>query len=58
MLKPDNQPAYRLAPQHERRFRILELEGFLVEFRGEGTIVGEVIFHQPNGTFIAKRVED
>jgi hypothetical protein len=58
VLKPDNQPAYRLAPQHGRRFRILELEGFLVEFRGEGTIVDEVIFHQPNGTFIAKRVED
>jgi hypothetical protein len=58
VLKPDNQPAYRLAPQHGRRFRTLELEGFLVEFRGEGTIVDEVIFHQPNGTFIAKRVED
>jgi CubicO group peptidase (beta-lactamase class C family) len=58
VLKPDNQPAYRLAPQQGRRFRILELEGFVVEFRGEGTIVDEVIFHQPNGTFIAKRVEN
>jgi CubicO group peptidase (beta-lactamase class C family) len=58
VLKSDNQPAYRLAPQQGRRFRILELEGFVVEFRGEGTIVDEVIFHQPNGTFIAKRVED
>ena len=58
VLKPDNQPAYRLAPQQGRRFRIVELEGFVVEFRGEGTIVDEVIFHQPNGTFIAKRVED
>jgi CubicO group peptidase (beta-lactamase class C family) len=58
VLKPDNQPAYRLAPQHGRRFRIVGLEGFIVEFRGEGTIVDEVIFHQPNGTFVARRSED
>ena len=58
VLKPDNQPAYRLAPQQGRRFRIVELEGFFVEFGGEAMIVDEVIFHQPNGTFIAKRVED
>ena len=57
VLKPDNQPAYRLAPQQGRRFRIVELEGFVVEFRGEGAIIDEVIFHQPNGTFIARRVE-
>jgi CubicO group peptidase (beta-lactamase class C family) len=56
VLKPDNQPAYRLAPQHGRRFRIVELEGFFVEFRGEGMIIDEVIFHQPNGTFVATRV--
>ena len=37
VLKPDHQPAYRLAPQQGRRFRIVELEGFVVEFRGEGT---------------------
>jgi len=58
VLKPDNQPAYRLAPQQGRKFRIVELEGFVVEFRGEGTIVEEVVFHQPNGTFTARRVED
>lgn len=57
VLKPDNQPAYRLAPQEGRRFRIAELEGFFVEFRGVGTIIDEVIFHQPNGTFVAKRVD-
>jgi CubicO group peptidase (beta-lactamase class C family) len=57
VLKSDYQPAYRLAPEQGRRFRIVELEGFVVEFRGEGTIIDEVIFHQPNGTFIAKRVE-
>lgn len=57
VLKPDNQPAYRLAPQQGRRFHIVELEGFFVEFRGEGAIVDEVIFHQPNGTFTARREE-
>ena len=57
VLKPDNQPAYRLAPQQGRRFRIVELEGFFVEFRGEGTIIDELIFHQPNGTFVATRVD-
>jgi hypothetical protein len=58
VLKPDYQPAYRLAPEQGRRFRIVELEGFVVEFRGEGTTVDEVIFHQPNGTFVAQRVEE
>jgi hypothetical protein len=57
VLKPDNQPAYRLAPQQGRRFHIVELEGFFVEFRGEGAIIDEVIFHQPNGTFTARREE-
>ena len=58
VLKPDNQPAYRLVPQEGRRFRIVELEGFFVEFRGEATMIDELIFHQPNGTFAAKRVDD
>ena len=35
-----------------------KLEGFFVEFRGEGTIIDELIFHQPNGTFVAKRVDE
>jgi CubicO group peptidase (beta-lactamase class C family) len=56
VLQPDNQPAYRLAPQEGRRFRIVELEGFFVEFSGIETDIDEVIFHQPNGTFVAKRV--
>jgi hypothetical protein len=35
-----------------------QLEGFVVEFRGDdGTIVDDVMFHQPNGKFVAKRVE-
>ncbi len=57
VLKPDNQPAYRLAPHQGRRFRVVELEGFAVEFRGAGEIIEELIFHQPNGTFFAQRVD-
>lgn len=55
ILKPDFQPAYRLEPQQGRRFRIVELEGFAVEFRGEGDEITQIVFHQPNGTFIADR---
>lgn len=55
VLKSDNQSAYRLAPRHGRRFRIVELEGFAVEFRGEGMSMDEVIFHQSNGTLVARR---
>jgi CubicO group peptidase (beta-lactamase class C family) len=58
VLKPDNQPAYHLEPQQGRSFRIVELVGFVVEFSGEGTVVDQVIFHQPNGTFIARRIEE
>jgi CubicO group peptidase (beta-lactamase class C family) len=58
ILKPDFQPAYRLEPQQGRQFRIAELEGFAVEFRGEGESIGQIVFHQPNGTFLADRVAE
>ncbi|RXT50561.1 serine hydrolase [Bradyrhizobium betae] len=56
ILKPDYQPAYRLEPQQGRGFRIAELEGFAVEFRGEGERIDQIVFHQPNGIFVADRV--
>jgi CubicO group peptidase (beta-lactamase class C family) len=56
VLKSDYQPAYRLVPLQGRRFRIAELDGFSVEFRGDPTI-DELIFHQPNWTFAAARIE-
>lgn len=56
-LKSDYQPVHRLAPENGRRFRVVELEGVILEFRGEGITVDEVIFHQPNGIFVAQRVE-
>jgi CubicO group peptidase (beta-lactamase class C family) len=57
VLKSDNQPAYRLLPQQGRRFRIAELEGYSVEFGGD-PIIDMLTFHQPNGTFVANRIED
>jgi CubicO group peptidase (beta-lactamase class C family) len=56
VLKSNGEPACRLAPEQGRRFRIVELEGFAVEFCGEARI-DELIFHQPNGTFVAERVK-
>ena len=55
-LKPDFQPTYRLRPYRGGIFTIVELEGFRTEFRrGADGAVHELVFHQPNGTFIARR---
>jgi CubicO group peptidase (beta-lactamase class C family) len=56
ILKSDFQSAYRLEPQQSRRFRIVELDGFAVEFRGEDGRIDQIVFHQPNGIFVADRV--
>jgi hypothetical protein len=58
VLKPDDQPSYRLAPEQGRRFRFVALDGYAVEFHGQGANIDELIFHQPNGTFTAKRERD
>jgi CubicO group peptidase (beta-lactamase class C family) len=57
-LKPDLQPTWTLAPHQGRTFRIVELEGFFLEFKGDGEGVDEIMFRQPNGTFVAQRVEE
>jgi len=50
------QPTYKLRPYQSRTFVIDELEGFQVEFHlGPDEEVDELIFHQPNGTFVARR---
>ena len=56
-LSPANRPIYRLGPFRDGIFIIAELPGFRVEFRRvpEG-MVDELIFHQPNGTFLARRL--
>ncbi|HVC92073.1 MAG TPA: serine hydrolase [Pirellulales bacterium] len=50
------QPTYTLVPERELRFALKELDGFAVQFKkdGEGKVL-EAMFHQPNGTFAAKR---
>jgi hypothetical protein len=55
-LSPTAQPTYRLRPFRDGIFIIVELPGFRVEFRrtADGA-VDELIFHQPNGTFLARR---
>jgi beta-lactamase family protein/uncharacterized protein DUF3471 len=51
-----SQPTYKLRPYLSRTFVIDELEGFRVEFHlGPDGEVDELIFHQPNGTFVARR---
>jgi hypothetical protein len=45
-----------LLPYQAQTFAMAGLEGFRVEFRrGPGEAVDELIFHQPNGTFAARR---
>jgi hypothetical protein len=57
-LKPDYQPLYHLRPYQGAIFSIVELEGFRVEFRrGSASSADELVFHQPNGTFVAQRSE-
>jgi CubicO group peptidase (beta-lactamase class C family) len=58
-LKPSDQGTYRLTPYQGRIFAILPLEGFRVEFqRGPAADIEAIVFHQPNGTFRARRVQN
>jgi hypothetical protein len=51
-----SQPTYKLRPYQRRTFVIDGLEGFRVEFHlGPDGGADELIFHQPNGTFVARR---
>jgi CubicO group peptidase (beta-lactamase class C family) len=57
-LTVGSQPTYKLRPYQGRTFVIVELEGFRVEFRhGPDRDADELIFHQPNGTFMARRAQ-
>ena len=53
-----SQPTYKLRPYQSRTFVIDELEGFRVEFQlGSHGETDELIFHQPYGTFVARRTQ-
>jgi len=55
-LTVGTQPTSKLLPYQAQTFAMAGLEGFRVEFRrGPGEAVDELIFHQPNGTFAARR---
>jgi hypothetical protein len=58
-LSPTGQPTYRLIPYQSTIFAIDTLPGFRLEFRFEPSgVVERIVFHQPNGTFVAHRCDD
>jgi CubicO group peptidase (beta-lactamase class C family) len=55
-LTVGSQRTYQLRPYLGRTFVIDKLEGFRVEFHlGPDGEADELVFHQPNGTFVARR---
>lgn len=55
-LTPSDQPTYQLTSYQGRVFAIASLEGYRVEFQGDAAdAVEAIVFHQPNGTFRARR---
>jgi hypothetical protein len=55
-LKIPFQPLYRLRPYQGATFNIAQLDGYRTEFRrGASGKIEELVYHQPNGTFVAKR---
>ena len=58
LLKIPFVPLYRLKPYQGTTFSIVTLDGYRTEFRrGPTGTVDELVYHQPNGTFVAKRAE-
>jgi len=56
ILTVPGQPPYELAPARGLTFDLKSLTGFSVEFKKDAAgVVTEVVFYQPNGTFVAKR---
>ena len=55
-LTVGSEPPHKLRPYQGRTFDMVELEGFRVEFHlGPNGEADELIFHLPNGTFVARR---
>jgi hypothetical protein len=50
------QPTYELVPVKGTRFLLRGLSGFSVEFKKDDRgAVREMVFHQPEGTYVARR---
>jgi CubicO group peptidase (beta-lactamase class C family) len=57
MLTVGGQPTYKLRPNQSRTFVIGEFQDFRVEFcLSPSGDVNELVFHQPNGRFVCRRV--
>jgi len=55
-LTVPGQPDYELVPYKGTEFNLKGVEGYSVEFKQDAAgAVTEVVFHQPNGTFTAKK---
>lgn len=55
-LTVPGQPTYELVPTRGTSFDIKGLPGYSVEFKKDASgAVTEVVFYQPNGTFVAKK---
>ncbi len=53
----EGQATFRLLPKQGTEFALQGMKGFILEFVLEGEKVTGARFHQPNGTFDARRVE-
>jgi CubicO group peptidase (beta-lactamase class C family) len=55
-LTVPGQPTYTLVPTGALKFNVKGLTGFSIEFKkNEAGTVDQLVFYQPNGTFVAKR---
>jgi len=55
ILTVPGQPAYELVSTIVNEFDIKGLAGYSVSFNVAGNAASELVFHQPNGVFTAKR---
>ena len=55
ILTVPGQPAYELESTNANEFDIKGLAGYSVSFNVAGNAASELVFHQPNGVFTAKR---
>ena len=55
-LTAPGQPDYELVPYKGTEFNLKGLQGYSLVFKTDAAgIVTEAVFHQPNGTFTAKK---
>ena len=55
-MTPAGQATYTLQPILENQFKVTDLTGYSVSFKGKDNNI--IVLHQPNGQFEGKRTED